>query len=83
LAFELQCEMPGRCPQRRSELRVNDEKRIPSSEEQAKARRRKILERLNTMDTGANHHNSEQEQRRAHEIEIARAKERRWGGGGL
>ena len=63
---------------------MDKEQRTPSREEQAKkAARRKILDRLNSMDTGANHHNSEQEERRAHEIEIARAKERRWGGGGL
>jgi hypothetical protein len=58
---------------------VDDEKRTPSPEEQAKkeAQRRKILDRLNSMDTGANHHNSEQEQRRAREIDIARERERR------
>ncbi len=63
---------------------MDDEKRTPSPEEQAKkAQRQKILDRLNSMDTGANHHNSEQEERRAYEVEIVRAKERRWGGGGL
>ena len=58
---------------------MDKEKRTPSPEEQAKkeAQRRKLLDRLNFMDTGANHHNSEQEQRRAREIDIARERERR------
>jgi hypothetical protein len=71
------------------ERRVDDEKRTPSREEQAKkAQRRKILDRLNSMDTGAHHHDREQEERRAREIDTARERERRpepgnvWGSGG-
>jgi hypothetical protein len=61
---------------------VDDVKRIPSREEQAKkAERRKILDRLNSMDTGASRYDREQEERRGREIDVARAKERRWGGG--
>ena len=57
-------------------------KSAPSREEQAKkAERRKILDRLNSMDTGASRYDREQEDRRAGEIDVARAKERRWGGG--
>ena len=54
-----------------------DEQRTPSREGQAKAKRRKILDRLNSMDTGAIHHDREQEERRAREIDIARETERR------
>jgi hypothetical protein len=68
---------------------VDDEKRTPSREEQAKkAERRKILDRMNSMDTGAHHHDGEQEDRRAGRIDIARERERRpepgniWGSGG-
>ena len=65
---------------------MDGDKSAPSREEQAKkAERRKILERLNSMDTGAHHHDREQEERRGREIDgeiaVARAKERRWGGG--
>ena len=57
---------------------MDGDKRAPSREEQAKkAERRKILDRLNFMDTGANHHNSEQEERRARAIDNARERERR------
>ena len=57
---------------------MDDAKRTPSREEQAKkAERRKILDRLNSMDTGAHHHDREQEDRRAGRIDIAREKERR------
>ena len=57
---------------------VDDEKGPPSREEQAKeAQRRKILDRLNSMDTGAHRHDREQEDRRAGEIDIARERERR------
>jgi hypothetical protein len=52
--------------------------RTPSHGEQAKkAERRKILDRLNSIDTGAHHHDREQEERRAGEIDIARERERR------
>jgi hypothetical protein len=68
---------------------VDNEKRTPSREEQAKkAERRKILDRLNSMDTGAHHHDREHEGRRAGGIDIARERERRpepgnvWGSGG-
>jgi hypothetical protein len=67
---------------------VDDENRTPSPEEQAKkAERRKILERLNTMDTGVSRYDMEQEERRARGINVAREKERRpdpgtmWGSG--
>jgi hypothetical protein len=57
---------------------VDDEKGTPSPEEQAKkAQRQKILDRLNSMDTGVHHHDREQEERRAREIDTAREKERR------
>ncbi len=57
---------------------MDNEKRAPSREEQAKkAERRKILDRLNSMDTGAHHHDREQEDRRAGRIDIARERERR------
>jgi hypothetical protein len=52
---------------------VDNEKRTPSREEQAKkAERRKILDRLNSMDTGALHHDREHEGRRGREIDVAR-----------
>ena len=56
---------------------MDDEKRTPSPEEQAKkAERRKILERLNTMDTGVSRYDMEQEEQRARgidmEVELAR-----------
>ena len=39
---------------------MDGDKSAPSREEQAKkAERRKILERLNSMDTGAHHHDRE------------------------
>ena len=67
---------------------MDDENRTPSPEEQAKkAERRKILERLNTMDTGVSRYDMEQEERRARGINVAREKERRpdpgtmWGSG--
>ncbi len=61
---------------------MDGDKSAPSREEQAKrAERRKVLDRLNSMDTGAYHHDREQEERRGREIDVARAKERRWGGG--
>ncbi len=68
---------------------MDNEKRTPSREEQAKkAERRKILDRLNSMDTGAHHHDREHEERRGREIDVARESERRpepgnvWGSGG-
>jgi hypothetical protein len=62
---------------------VDDEKRTPSPEEQAKkAERRKILERLNTMDTGVSRYDMEQEEQRARGIDIAREKQRRPDPGG-
>jgi hypothetical protein len=63
---------------------VDDEKRTPSPEEQAKKaqRRRKILERLNTMDTGVSRYDMEQEEQRARGIDIAREKQRRPDPGG-
>jgi hypothetical protein len=62
---------------------VDNEKGTPSREEQAKkAERRKILDRLNSMDTGAHHHDREQEDRRAGRIDIARERERRPDAGG-
>ena len=68
---------------------MDDEKRTPSPEEQAKKaeHRRKILERLNTMDTGVSRYDMEQEERRARGINVAREKQRRpdpgtmWGSG--
>jgi hypothetical protein len=42
-----------------------------------RAQRRKILDRLNSMDTGAHHHDREQEDRTAGGIDIARERERR------
>ena len=48
-----------------------------SREERTKAERRKILDRLNTYDTGAHRHDREQEERRARDVDIAREKERR------
>ena len=57
---------------------MDDEQRTPSGgEQQAKARRRKILDRLNSMDTGVSRDHREQEERRARGIDIAGAKERR------
>jgi hypothetical protein len=55
----------------------DNEERPPSREEQAKARRRKILDRLNSLDTGVSRYDREQEERRARGIDIASAKERR------
>jgi hypothetical protein len=66
-----------RCPQSRGERRVDDVKRTPSFEEQAKAKRRKILDRLNSIDTGGSHYDMEQEEQRARGIDIARERERR------
>ena len=66
-----------RCPQSRGERRVDDVKRTPSFEEQAKAKRRKILDRLNSIDTGVSHYDMEQEEQRARGIDIARERERR------
>ncbi len=57
---------------------MNDKKRIPSSEEQAKAKRRKILDRLTSMDTGVSRYDMEQEEQRARGIDIARERERRF-----
>jgi hypothetical protein len=67
---------------------MDDEQRTPSREERAKAERRKILDRLNSLDTGVSRHDGEQEERRAREIDIAREKERRpepgsFGGSGI
>ena len=58
---------------------MDNKKRTPSREEQAKAKakRRKILDRLNSMDTGVGHYDREQEDRRVGEIDIARERERR------
>ena len=56
---------------------MDDVKRTPSFEEQAKAKRRKILDRLNSMDTGGSHYDMEQEEQRARGIDIARERERR------
>ena len=58
---------------------MDDEKGTPSREEQAKkeAQRRKILDRLNSMDTGAHHDDREQEDSTAGGIDIARERERR------
>ena len=56
---------------------MDDQKRTPSREEQAKAERRKILDRLNSLDTGVSRHDREQAERRARGIDIAREKERR------
>ena len=61
---------------------MDDEKKTPSPEEQATAERRKILERLNTMDTGVSRYDMEQEERRARGINVAREKERRPDAGG-
>jgi len=73
----IQATMLGDHKASRSERRVNDEKRIPSSKEQAKAKRRKILEHLNTMDAGVSRYDMEQEALRARGIDIARERERR------
>jgi hypothetical protein len=57
---------------------VDNEKRTPSREEQAKkAQRRKILDRLNSMNTGVPHYDREQQDRTAGGINIARERERR------
>ena len=56
---------------------MDDGQRTPSREERAKAERWKILERLNSIDTGAHHHEREQEERRAYGTDIARERERR------
>ena len=57
---------------------MDNEKRTPSREEQAKkAQRRKILDRLNSMDTGVPHYDREQEDRTAGGVNIARERERR------
>jgi hypothetical protein len=68
-----------RYPQSRGERKVDNEKRTPSREEQAKGKlkRRKILDHLNSTDTGAHHHDREQEDRTAGGIDIARERERR------
>ena len=50
---------------------MDDVKRTPSFEEQAKAKRRKILDHLNSMDTGVSHYDMEQEEQRARGIDIA------------
>ena len=73
----IQATMLGDHKASRSERRVKDEKRIPSSKEQAKAKRRKILEHLNTMDAGVSRYDMEQEELRARGIDIARERERR------
>lgn len=56
---------------------MDEERKVPSHEERAKGKRRKILDRLNSMDTGVSRHDREQEERRARGIDIAREKERR------
>jgi hypothetical protein len=56
---------------------VDKEQKTPSREERAKAESRKILDRLNSMDTGVSRYDREQEERRARGIDIAREKERR------
>jgi hypothetical protein len=58
---------------------VDNEKRTPSREEQAKEelKRRKILDRLNSMNTGVPHYDREQQDRTAGGINIARERERR------
>ena len=58
---------------------MDDEQRTPAREEQAKeeAKRRKILDRLNSIDTGVSRYDREHEERRARGIDIASAKERR------
>ena len=57
---------------------MDNEKRTPSREEQAKkAQRRKILDRLNSMNTGVPHYDREQQDRTAGGINIARERERR------
>jgi hypothetical protein len=56
---------------------MDDEQRTPSREEQAKVRRRKILDRLNSVDTGVSRYDREQEERRARGIDIVREKDRR------
>ncbi len=67
---------------------MDEEQRAPSQEEQAKkAERRRILDRLNSMDTGAHYQDREQEERRLGETDIGRERERRpepgnvWGSG--
>ena len=66
---------------------VDEEQKTPSCEERAKAERRKILDRLNSVDTGSHHHDREQEESRVRGIDTAREKERRpepgntWGSG--
>ena len=54
----------------------------PSPEEAKKAERRKLLDRLYSMDTGAHQRDREQEELRAQGIDIAREKERRPDAGG-
>jgi hypothetical protein len=61
----------------REDPRMDDGRRPPSREERAKAERRRILDRLNSSDTGVSRHDREQEERRARGIDIAREKERR------
>ena len=56
---------------------MDDEQRTPSREEHAKTRRRKILDRLNSIDSGVSRYDREHEERRARGIDIASAKERR------
>ena len=57
---------------------MDDGQRTPSREEQAKkAARRKILDRLNSYDTGQSRHDREQEERRARGVDIASERERR------
>jgi hypothetical protein len=66
---------------------VDDRASKPSRKAQAKAELRKILDRLNSIDTGASRHDMEQEERGARDIDMARKRERRpdpgggWGGG--
>jgi hypothetical protein len=47
------------------------------AEEASRAERRRILDRLNSIDTGVSRYEREQEERRARGIDIAREKERR------
>ena len=57
---------------------MNDRQRTPSREEQAKkAERRKILDCLNSNDTGVTRYDREQEERSAREGDLARERERR------
>ena len=57
---------------------MDDEHRTPAREEQAKtAARRKILDRLNSYDTGVSRHDREQKERGARGIDIERERERR------